>query len=275
MFERILIPVDGSTCARRAAAFGLTLAKQYGAAVEVVHAHRGDEERGREALDAAAEMAAELDVAAETELIEGKPPAAIAKRAADGDVDLVVMGTEGRSGLRDRLLGSVTERVLRRTDAPVLVVPDGDLERDTGSTYGDVLVTTDGSDLAEQAGPYASDVARQFGATLHLLAVVDVQSEAGVFDAGGVDREYVERLESKGRDAVSRLAERVDEDVDTRSSVVRGSPAEEIAAYVADNGVDLIVMSSEGESNLADQLLGSVTGGVLRSADVPVLVVVA
>jgi len=148
---------------------------------------------------------------------------------------------------------------------------------DTGTAYENVLVTTDGSPLAEEAGPYAADVARRYGAILHVLNAVDVQAEAGVFDAGGVDREYIERLERRGHDAVEDLIATVgedeNEDLDVREAVIRGHAPEVIADYVDESDVDLVVMSSEGQSNLTGQQLGTVAGRVLRTVDRPVLVV--
>lgn len=309
MFDRILVAVDGSECAKRAAEYGLELGEQCGATVEVVTAvpdrsrddsrPDGDSEaESRQILDDVTALAADIDASVETRSVSGRPSQAIVDRAAAFEADVVVMGRTGCSGLGERLLGTVTERVLRRTDVPVLAVPDGDLGTDTGAEYGDVLVTTDGSENAEAAAPYAGGLARRLGATLHVLCVVDVQSEAGVFDAGGVSREYVERLEAQAREATERLARRVDgsdgdtgddadaggdgdSDTDTdadagvavRTAVVRGTTHEGIREYVEENGVDLVVMSSEGQSSLAGQRVGSVAGRVLRTVDVPVLVV--
>ncbi|WP_349254396.1 universal stress protein [Haloplanus sp.] len=167
-------------------------------------------------------------------------------------------------------------RVLRRSDVPVLTVPAGESGADTGVDYRTVLVTADGSDVAARAAPYGADMARRFGATLHALSVVDVQAEAGLFDAGGVRQEFVERLETRGQQAVDELVAGIETtDLEVRTSVVRGTAHDAIADYVVDNGVDLVVMSSEGQSGLAGQRLGTVTGRVLRSVDRPVLVVTA
>lgn len=103
-----------------------------------------------------------------------------------------------------------------------------------------------------------------------------MQAEAGAFDAGGVSEEFIEQLETEGREAIERLAQQIDDaDVPLRSAVARGDSHEAIADYTADNDIDLIVMASERESDLASQSLGSVTDRVLRIVDVPVLVVVS
>ena len=282
MFDRILIGVDGSDCARRAATFGFELADACDASVDVLLAAGGgsrfgggtedETETGQDVLDETAALATDMDVVVDTHLVEGRPATVLTEFATDSGADLVVLGRRGRSGLGKRLLGSVTERVLRRSDVPVLAVADAEATGDAEATYEDVLVTTDGSDAAEWAGPYAAEVARRCDARLHLLNAVDVQGEAGVFDAGGVSSRFVERLEQQGEEALDRLADTVD-DVDHRTAVVRDAPHEAVRTYVEDNDVDLVVMASRGQSGLAGQRLGSVTGRILRTVEVPVLVV--
>jgi nucleotide-binding universal stress UspA family protein len=285
MFSRILIPVDGSEPARRAAKIGLELAVKYDASVDILHVLEGSTrtsedraaertERGREILQSVTDLDVSGDSSIETHLIRGKPAKAIRAHVAEHDVDLLAMGRRGRTRLKDRLLGSVTERVLRKTRVPVLAVPAVESTPDLEWSCEDILVTTDGSDVAQRAAPYAADLARVWGATLHLLTVVDVQGQAGLFDAGGVDREFVDRLEATGRDALDRLTDAIDaSDVDLESSLRKGTPHSEIGAYASENTVDLIVMASEGQTNLVGQHLGSVTRRVLQTAKRPVLVV--
>lgn len=277
MLERILVVADDSEPARRAAAVGFELAERGDATVDVLYVH----DPGRESDDAKRQRAtAILDEATahdapgpvETHVEEGRPAQVVTGFAADRGVDLIVMGRRGRKGLGEKLLGSVTEQVLRGTTVPVLAVPGDDPDAVEG--VRDVLVTTDGSEVARRAAPYASDLASRYGATLHLLTVVDVSGEAGIFDAGGVPEDYVERLESQGREALDRLAQSVGEaDVEVRPAVVRATPTEGIDEYVSDTDVDLLVMASEGQNNVVGQRLGSVAARVLRTVDVPVLVV--
>jgi nucleotide-binding universal stress UspA family protein len=273
MFERLLIPVDGSAPAKRAAKYGLELAAIYDAAVDVLHV-TDNEERGNEILDKATafEVADELSV--ERHLIEGKPSKSIVHHAEAADADLVVMGRYGRSGITQHLLGSTSERVLRNTEVPVLTVPGDGVDERTGREYSDVLLTTDGSETAEKAGPYAADIARRTAATLHLLTVVDVQAQAGPFDAGGVDKEYMNRLRNRGQDALDSVEAGLDSSaLDVQSSMAEGDTIEEIVSYATDHEVDLVAISSEGQNNVVGQRLGSVAGRVLKKVQRPVLVV--
>lgn len=266
MFDRILIPVDGSRCAKRAASHGFDLAARHDARVDVLHA-AGGSAAGGDIVGEAAALAPD-DVAVERHVVEGAAHDCIAAHIAGHGVDLVAMGRQGRGSLAEWLLGSVAERVLRAAAVPVLTVPDGRVD---AADYGDVLVTTDGSEHAEAAAPVARAV--RDGARLHVLTAVDVATAAGVFDAGGVSDAYIDRLEGQGREAVGRMADLVGGDVDR--AVVRGSPAPAIATYVAERGVDLVVIASAGETSAAGRHLGTVAGRVLGVVEAPVLVVPA
>ena len=274
MFDNLLIPVDGSDPAKRAAKYGLELAAVYDASVDVLHVVEDESEDGdRTPLDEVANLDIAGDPAVETHLVEGTPKDTILAHVDDGDTDLVVMGRHSRRGITQHLLGSTTERVLRGTEVPVLTVPGGDIDAETGRNYEDVLVTTDGSEVAERAAPLAADVARRTGAALHLLTVVDVVAEGGVFDAGGVSAEFVDRLRDSGRDALDSLAEGIDtSDLDVRSSVVEDRAVDGIAAYANEADIDLLVLASEGETNLLGQHLGGTTSRVLDTVKRPVLV---
>ncbi|MFC3477925.1 universal stress protein [Halobacterium litoreum] len=274
MFDRILVPVDGSACALRAAKYGVELAAAFDAAVDVLHVDTGDVAPA-DVLAAVEGLAADRAVATHT--ATGNPRKRIVAFARERDADLVVMGRHGRRGVGERVLGSTTERVLRSAPAPVFTVAGEGVTDDLGTTYDDVLLPTDGSENALAAASHAAAVAARFDATVHVVAVVDVQREGGVFGAGGVDRSFVERLESRAAERVDAASERVTdrEDVRVRRAVRRGHPSEALCEYAADEGVDLVAMGSAGSRSLAARYLGSVTDRVLRRADAPVLVVPA
>ena len=292
MYDRIVIPVDGSEEATRAAQRGLELAAAFDAELAVLHVvegkavrltRRGDERerlraRGTEILEAIQDLASE-DHPITTTLAEGKPAAEISRFAADQDADLIVIGRQGLTGPRRRLLGGVTEQVLHRSEVPILVVP-GEAPTETNRKYDRICIPTDGSDTAESATDHGVAIAQQYDAAIHALNVVDLQAAGGLFSAGGLKQTFIDRLETEGEAAVESLQARIeaagpDQEVVTavrRTTSVRGA-AKGIEAYVADNDIDLIVMGSHGQSNLKTQLLGSVAATVLRTVETPVVVV--
>ncbi|WP_049914083.1 universal stress protein [Haloterrigena salina] len=290
MYDRIVIAVDGSDEAERAAERGLEFARVFDAAVDVVYvvewkslrlARSADEkarlrECGETVLEEIEELASAIDRPITTELTEGKPALRIAEYAAERDAGLIVVGRQGLTGFGKRLLGGVMEQLLHRSDVPVFVVPKG--ASDATADYSDLLVPTDGSEIAADAARHGAAVAQGYGSTVHVLNVVDLQAAGGAFDAGGLGREFIDRLEANGEGIVEDAATEIgDEGPDVTTAVVRMTSFDGIAAgvreYVDDTDIDLVVMGARGRSNLGRRVLGSVTSSLLRTLDVPVLVV--
>jgi nucleotide-binding universal stress UspA family protein len=143
MYDRILLATDGTTASANAERHAVDLAATHGAALHALYvvdesvytAYSGDEyvdeaegpehgleERGREALGAVRTAAAEAGVDVVEAMRHGDPVDAIVDYADEEDADLLVLGTRRRSAEYRALLGSVTDRVLRLTPRPALVV---------------------------------------------------------------------------------------------------------------------------------------------------------
>lgn len=140
--RRILFPTDFSEASRRAGETALALARHFGARLVVLHVIPPvtDPEPRRAALRSlAAELAA--DVPVETETVAGVPARQIAASASRHRIDLIVMGTHGRTGASHALLGSVAEAVLRRAPCPVLTVPAMLPEREPSTVRPEGAVT--------------------------------------------------------------------------------------------------------------------------------------
>lgn len=138
--------------------------------------------------------------------------------------------------------------------------------------YDRILVPTDGSDGVERAIDEAVGLATAVGATIHALYVVDQRGYSTLPDTKWLTIE--EALEHEGEAAVATVAERAaDAGVDAETTVADGIPHRTILEYAADHDVDVIVMGTHGRSGLEHFLIGSVTEKVIRSADIPVLVV--
>ncbi|KOX95666.1 universal stress protein [Halorubrum tropicale] len=281
MFDRICVPTDGSDAAAAAFDHVLAIAADHGATVHVLHVADTTrdsvtrigrdvvdvlETEGESIVEAAAARAAERGVDAETAVEQGGVPETVVDYADRTDADLVAMSTRGRQGV-ERLVGSTTERVVRRSPVPVLALRPGD--EAVPYPYEDVLVPTDGSPAATAALDRALPVAERAGAAVHVLSVVDTGG-IGVGDHVDVDvlSEYaddavaagVERAEAAGLEAVGAVE-------------VASSPARGILSYVDDPGVDLVTMGTHGRTGVGRYLLGSVAERTLRSAPVPVLTV--
>lgn len=145
MYERILVPVDGSTTASLGVREAVRVAKSHGSAIRLVHVvievapvrggiYTGDlhvtlRADGEAALAGASQLVEQLGARAETQLLEaagGRAGDAIVAQAKAWPADLIVIGTHGRRGLRRLVLGSDAEYVVRMAPVPVLLVRDPD-----------------------------------------------------------------------------------------------------------------------------------------------------
>ncbi|MFA1611513.1 universal stress protein [Halobellus rubicundus] len=135
--------------------------------------------------------------------------------------------------------------------------------------YDTILVPTDGSDQANAALDHAVGLARDHGATLHLLYVADSNRDS-VTTLGG---EVVDALEQEGERILADATERLTDTVDLVDAVETGDPVETILDYADAVDADVIVMGTHGRRGLDRYLLGSTTERVVRRSPVPVLTI--
>jgi len=291
MYDHILVPTDGSDHAARAVDHGVLLAEAFDATVHLltvvdIEAAAGPfsaggvdqsyvEDRTESEREALASLEADLtDVPVETAVTTGKPSEGILDYVGDEAVDLIVMGTHGRSGLRRYLTGSVAERVVRLSPVPVVTVRASDESAVEGG-YDDVLVPTDGSDRSEAAVAHALAVAEAFDSTLHAVSVVNVGDIAAGAEAA-VPSELLDELREASTDAVESVAAQASAaGVDSVTAVSTGRPKHDLLEYVGDNDIDLVCMGTHGRTGLDRVLLGSTAEALVRQVDVPVLTVSA
>jgi nucleotide-binding universal stress UspA family protein len=142
--ERILVPTDFSDYSKEAIKYACELAQRFGAELHLFHVVQplrthvsygppipdaelfDPEQPARKELEALAEPGLEHVSRVERSVRTGTPFLEIVRCAKDKDVDLIVMGTHGRTGLAHALIGSVAEKVVRKAPCPVLSVrPEG------------------------------------------------------------------------------------------------------------------------------------------------------
>ncbi|MFC7139914.1 universal stress protein [Halosimplex aquaticum] len=284
MYERILVPTDGSAASEAAIETALTLARRFDATLYAIHVLELDElppefdagaraelqTRAESLLATIADWADDASVSTVTEVVEpvGLVRQAIVDYLDEQDVDLVVMGTQGRTGLHELVLGSVTERTLRLSPIPVLTVHE---ETELDPEFDAILVPTDGSEVANAAADHGIELAGRADAALHALHVVDVTGFWTDVDSPAV----LSALEEAGQRAVDDVVDRASEAGlgSVEASVSSGTPASGIVDYADDRDVDLIVMGTHGRTGLDRFLLGSVAEKVVRVSDIPVLAV--
>lgn len=189
--------------------------------------------------------------------------------ASSIDASMLVMGAHGAGFVKDLLVGSTTDRVLRKTARPILVV-----RKAPAGAYARVLIPVDFSKRSGAAIKLARLVAPQ--AELILLHAFEVPYE-GQLRMAGVEEGKVEELrQSAKREALKRLDELVDELGLPKDHVhrllVQGQASSAIVEQAASHDCDLIAMGKQGLRMIEELVLGSVTRQVLAHAPCDVLV---
>jgi nucleotide-binding universal stress UspA family protein len=211
---------------------------------------------------------ARVDVLVDT----GHPANCILERAKTLPADLIVLGTHGHGGFEHLVLGSVTEKVLRKATCPVMTVPPR--ARATSKLpFKRLLCPVDFSDSSLAALEFAFSLAQEGDAELTLLHVFEW--EAG--DEPLTNRpfnvpEYRREVE---RDFAARLQALVPDSVRSAcrptTRIAHGKPYREILGVATEDGADLIVMGVQGRNALDLMLFGSTTNQVVRRATCPVV----
>jgi nucleotide-binding universal stress UspA family protein len=229
-------------------------------------------------LDTQAQMLRSAGIEVTSEVRTGSPAETIVEvAAAHMPGALIAMATHGYSGLRRWALGSVADKVIHATDAPVLLVRGQ--AQPVVQPPRRILTPLDGSGLSRQALPLASEIARAARAELILLRAVVPMIEAYI-GAPVLGRPLVENSETLNALYEYALDELKAEAASLRAEAPRvltraiiGYPAEVIIDEAREMDVDLIVMATHGYSGLRRWALGSVADKVLHATTTPLILV--
>jgi nucleotide-binding universal stress UspA family protein len=286
-FQKILCPIDFSPGSQQAMRVATRVANEAGAELVLLHcwyvpplAMAGDfmlpsnvlEEMQADAqrgLDGAVKEVTALGATrVSSQLRTGLPWTTIVSVLEDSTIDLVVIGTHGRTGLSRILLGSVAEKVVRHAPCSVLAVhPTGE-----DKPFKTILCPIDFSDHSRTATELASDVAAPGGAGITLLHVVDVPvSFAGEPSVAGFVRALDKHATALLETWATAVRKRTDVPVTVRMRI--GHPgAQTLAVLDEDPSVDLVVVGTHGRTGVSRIFLGSVAEKIVRHATCPVLV---
>lgn len=296
--RRILCPLDFSEPSTHALAQATRLAGWYGARLTVLHVrptvvpHPDIPAAGQMAPWLEAELVAlrqrvadacagavAAGVPVETMATAGEPVHEILGCAASLPADLLVLGTHGLSGFQHLVLGSVTEKVLRKAACPVLTVPPQ--AHASTSQFTRLLCAVDFSECSQNAVTFAASLAEQSGATLSLMHVVEWPwHEPTAHEMPGVSAaqtqaivEYRRYLESGAKDRLEAVGAAALPTGRVTTTVTFGTPYVELLDAARHQGADLIVLGVRGRGVLDLGFFGSTANHVVRSAECPVLTI--
>jgi nucleotide-binding universal stress UspA family protein len=282
--QNILFATDFSEAADAAAPIAIQIARRYGAKVYGVHVNRFEDYTAAApnawaamAEAAAAEKETKEDagrlneqlrgIAHEVVIGEGNTWEVMSNLIEEKEIDLIVLGTRGRTGLGKVILGSVAEQILRQSPCPVLTVgPHVNLWSDEYAKMREILYATDLEADYPIAAPYAVSLAQENQAHLVLLHVIE-DPKAGDL----VNRPEV--VDFEGRKLRQLVSQQAGLWCDPTCIVEQGPAAEKILDVAKRRHTDLIVLGARPAKGLAIHLYSGTVHKVVSQATCPVLTV--
>jgi nucleotide-binding universal stress UspA family protein len=291
---RILCPVDFSDTSKHAIDLAVVVARWYTSHITALHvltpmslAASGfttAAEEKRE-FDRLRQLTAEELAAATADGITvdvvvdvGQPAASIVDRAAKLSAGLIVMGTHGAGGFQHLLLGSVTEKVLRRAGSPVLTVPPR-AHAHWHLPFRHLLCAVDFSEASLDAVRSALSLSEESRASLTLLHVLEwpweeppePSIEELPREQGLALAEFRRYSEASAKKRLESLIPETNRGSRIRSTLRSGKPYVQILDVAAEERADLIVIGVHGRNPVDLTLFGSTTNQIVRQATCPVL----
>jgi nucleotide-binding universal stress UspA family protein len=258
-FKNLLLATDFSSISKSALAYAASIASRYGSKIYVVHVIPPEPrmpipvlpELDRDRLQAELAMQEfvngdELkEIRHETLLPRGAMWPEISELIESDEIDLLVVGTHGRAGLKKVILGSVAEELFRQASCPVLTIGPA-VPEVTGREFRRILLATDFGPASQHALTYAFSLAEESQGALTLLHVLPPTPTVEVTPYWHVGTDVVERQETAGRIALGRLKEQIPPEKtlvsDPELRVGFGPVSAEIVRIAAAYHADLIVM---------------------------------
>ena len=295
MYEKILVPLDGSEIAERSLPYAEELAGRLSSEIHVVtveeynmnqaHAHKpGSHLKGkaetieRNTQKYLSELLVKSD-GVKTVVLIGHAAEGIVAHADKEDIDLIVMSTHGRTGIKRWALGSVADKTVRATRRPVMLIRATGAHPDVHekSTFRRVLVPLDGSEESEVIVPYVKELGSKLEAEIILFQAVERAKHTYATDNMVVTHlpysdEEMEPFKADAESYLNQVGNLLKGDgINLRSKVGIGEAAEWIIEYADEIDADLVAMATHGRSGISRWTLGSVASKVLHAGNTPLM----
>lgn len=267
---RILVPTDLSDISNKAFFAAEELAKLTGSMITPLLAFSktrfdgvdATEENARKDVTAVVSRLIDKKLIAEPIISSQKPIDAIVDNGKD--FDIIIMSSHGKSGFNKLILGSVTEKVLRLSHTPVLVVKDNEKL----IPMNRILLTTDFSENARRSYPLVNSLATLTGASVHMVyAVVFSATEPATHLEA-----YVRTKEKQFKADIDQYFGNIADRVTYEAPLTKKSAHEFLLNHLSDKQYNLVMMSTLGHTGLDYIRMGSTTSNVVRHVDTNVLV---
>jgi nucleotide-binding universal stress UspA family protein len=296
MFERIMLPLDGSELAEIAIPYAKELAGSLGSEIVLYHVygheHKHQEHMHQTYLDRLVDSikqnvnkgeAQDREIKVTTEVEAGEPAENICNIVAKKKVDLIIMTAVSVSGHKiGKMLGSVTDHLCRTVPIPILIIRPQDIARieSKQQLINRIFIPQDGSEPGKLALPVGIELSARLKVPITLFQMANMlrvydygigMGSGGYIDYGKFDESEKIRVNEEILDLENKLKQT---GLDVTHKVTSGvDAAGEIMKASKEAGADLTVMSTHGRSGIDRWALGSVTEMVLRYGEMPLLLV--
>jgi nucleotide-binding universal stress UspA family protein len=298
MFEKILVPLDGSPLAQSVLPYVMALAKGFHSRVILFHVaetaldHEAPEQKAyadetvervrplaENYLAGVADEFRKEGIDVETKVVKGRAAAQIVEHADKEDVRLIALSTHGRSGLARLVMGSGIDKILRACEQPVLLVRPRD-EGAGGEAAGrlsKIIVPLDGSNAAEAALPFAEELAKALGLEVILIQVIGIETTVHFGsmapDSWPVPSDVLQQMDVVASGYLTGLAKQLKaRGLTVQWEVLRGAAGSRIVEFAKETPDSLVTMTTHGRSGFRRWVMGSVADKVVRHTGEPVLV---
>lgn len=300
MYKRMLVPLDGSELAEIVLPYAKELAGRLDLELTLFHVCEPLGYDSQFMCRAYLERAAEIiknqsrEVQAKTgapsgektevrvQVVSGHPAEEILRYAEENNIDLILMATHGRSGVRRWVLSNVADKVLRKSKIPIWLVRANIPEEIVHDEWPKrrMLVPLDGSKFAESVLPHVETLAKQRGAELVNVVLLRVYEKPFITadypgpDSEAHEKRIIKHFKQEAEQYLVKVEKRLaDAGLNVRKEVLMGKPAEEIMKYAHNNHPNLVVMATHGSSGLSLWEYGNIADKILHGVSSPIFLV--
>jgi nucleotide-binding universal stress UspA family protein len=276
VLRKILVPLDGSRTAEAVLPYIKYLIPRFNSKIEVLGVGIGNRNRRvnrllNEYIDNTVSNLKAAEFEAEAVIIYGSAADKILGYSKQNDIDLILMATHGRSGVKRWWMGSVAEKIISQSITPILLVPSKkqkSTQMKKITFIERILIPLDGSNTGQAALDHIELIARETGATISLIQVISTSGPMETNLLGNANWDsFFKAMRGAASDYLQSLVEELNGNgINANYDILVGNPAAEIIECARKNKVDLIAMSTHSRTGLARWVLGSVTDKVLHGA---------
>ena len=283
MWERILVPLDGSNLAELALPYAEELAAAFNSEVILLYVSEPAENQYRHMHqlyieELAGQMKKRINKVSPL-VLSGRPAEGVIGYAEKNDVGLVIMSSHGRSGITAWATGSVASKVLQAATVPLLLIraakPKRKVQRKV--LLKRVLLPLDGSEAGEAAVSYVGELMDRLESEVILFGVVAAGQH--IRTVGGLDyilypEQHLEAVKTEAREYLDKVYRRLKgRKGRVRVEIRVGDVAREIIKFAEEINASLIAISSHGHSGMTKWVFGSIANKIVQASNTPVMVV--